>query len=115
MKSTDWDIRSFPWDGYPITIVKDRYTGTYSEGEWIAFGLDPAAIPTEPFEDDVTAAGYWCAGEVRDEAGPIVALNKNDMRHPRFVGRGRTPEEAKADLKRRHGSKGRKRGRRTKP
>lgn len=30
---------------YPCTIVRDRYSGTYSGGEWTAWNLDPEDLP----------------------------------------------------------------------
>ena len=34
-------------DMYPITILTDRYGGTYSGGGWLAFNLPPEEIPFE--------------------------------------------------------------------
>lgn len=32
---------------YPLTIIKDRYSGVYSGGKWLAFNLDPEEIPMD--------------------------------------------------------------------
>lgn len=67
---------------YPLTIINDRYTGTYSGGIFTAWNMDYYEIPTDPDEDDVTCMLFWA---------------KTDI----IVGRGETPQEAVDDLKRR--------------
>lgn len=32
---------------YPITVVADRYGGTYTGGKWLAFPLSPEDVPRE--------------------------------------------------------------------
>lgn len=66
---------------YPVTIVMDRYGGTYSGGVWIAWPLCAEDVPPEPASDDVTAMTFW--GEAKE--------------YP--FGRGATPNEALADLR----------------
>lgn len=65
---------------YPLTITKDRYVGTYSHGEYLAWKLDIWEVPRDPFEDDVACMMFW-------------EMNKIP------VGRGETPEAAVSDLK----------------
>lgn len=83
-------VRSAPvmaWDSqrrmglvFPMSIVPDRYGGTYSRrGAWLAFPCDPWEVPAEPFEDDSTARDWW-----------------GDVRVP--IGGGGTPDEACLDL-----------------
>ena len=67
---------------YPLTIINDRYTGTYSGGIFTAWNMDYHEIPTDPDEDDVTCMLFWA---------------KTDI----IVGRGETPQEAVDDLIRR--------------
>ena len=67
---------------YPLTIINDRYTGTYSGGIFTAWNMDYYEIPTDPDEDDVTCMLFWA---------------KTDI----IVGRGDTPQEAVDDLTRR--------------
>ena len=67
-------------DIYPLTITKDRYTGAYSHGEYLAWNLRIWDIPRDPFEDDVTCMMFW-------------EMNKL------LVGIGATPETAVNDLK----------------
>ena len=82
------------WDGYPVTLAKDPFTGVYSGGQWIAFALDPCEVPEQPFQGDVTAAAYWGSGDVlRGDVRP-----EDQPRNPRFVGRGGSPEAALSDL-----------------
>ena len=67
---------------YPLTIVSDRYGGTYSGGDFTAWNMDYYEIPTDPAEDDVTCMMFWDTTDI-------------------VVGRGATPQEAVDDLKRR--------------
>ena len=46
-------------DLYPITIVEDRYNGTYSGGKWIAFNCYPWQVPEDIFDDDVSCCEFW--------------------------------------------------------
>jgi len=67
----------------PVTITPDRYGGTYSGGAWLAFPLDPYAVPDGPFGGDLVANGWW------GDLGEVP------------VGRGETPDRAYDDLSRR--------------
>ncbi len=64
---------------YPVTIVTDRYGGTYSKGGWLAFNLPPNELPPEIDADDVTCYKFWKSTDI-------------------LVGRGSTPDEALRDL-----------------
>lgn len=66
---------------YPLTIVMDRYEGTYSGGYYTAWNLDVEDVPTEIESDDVTCYNFWHSYEG-------------------VVGLGRTPNEATEDLRR---------------
>ncbi len=44
---------------YPLTIIADRYSGTYSGGDYLAFNLDFCDIPEGILGDDVTAMEFW--------------------------------------------------------
>ena len=66
-------------DIYPLTIVKDRYSGCYSGGEYTAWNLEPEEIPTEIFYDDVSCYGFWLSNKI-------------------LVGKGDTPQEAIMNL-----------------
>ena len=37
---------------YPLTITADRYTGTYSGGQFIAWNLGADEVPEEIYYDD---------------------------------------------------------------
>lgn len=69
-------------DIYPVTIISDRYGGTYSGAPWLAFNLDPEDIPEDVSGDDVECMMFW--EWHRQEDLP--------------VGRGATPDEALQDL-----------------
>lgn len=44
---------------WPITIVKDRYGGAYSEGRWVAFNLTFDAVPQEVHGSDPEEMNFW--------------------------------------------------------
>lgn len=64
---------------YPTTIVNDRYSGTYSGAEWLAFPLDYWNVPEEVDGGDSECMMFW-----EDYDG--------------VVGKGNTPELAMANL-----------------
>ena len=66
-------------DIYPLVIIKDRYTGTYSNGEYTAWNMYFEDIPREIDEDDVTCYNFWHS-------------------YDGIVGLGKTPNEAIDDL-----------------
>ncbi len=68
-------------DIYPLTIVKDRYTGTYSGGIFTAWNIEADEVPTDIYGDDTECRNFWSDALV--------------------VGRGDTAEEAEEDLERR--------------
>lgn len=71
---------------YPITIISDRYSGTYSGGEWTAWALYPENLPDGIIDGDVECACAW------------VNL-KEDRKHGKIAfGIGNTPDEALRDL-----------------
>ena len=67
---------------YPLTIVCDRYGGTYSGGRYLAFNLDYDEIPSAISGDDTSCYEYW---------------QENDI----VVGKGESIESAYRDLKNR--------------
>lgn len=43
-----------------IILIKDRYSGAYSGGEWTAWEVDhPARIPISIDADDCACAEFW--------------------------------------------------------
>lgn len=67
---------------YPLTVVNDRYNGTYSGGKYTAWNLYPWGIPEAVFSDDNTCWSYF--------------RTTHDI-----YGRGATPNEAIIDLEKR--------------
>ena len=67
---------------YPLTIVKDRYMGSYSGGKYTAWNLDSAEVPIDIGADDVSCFSFWRT----DEADKYI------------IGKGDTVSEALADL-----------------
>lgn len=69
---------------YPLTIIKDRYSGTYSGGKFIAFNCYPECVPEDATGDDISCAEFWQEG--------VEDLNCD-------YAIGNTVEEAVANLK----------------
>lgn len=44
---------------YPTTIINDRYGGTYSGGQWLAFPLDYYDVPEEIDGEDIECMMFW--------------------------------------------------------
>ena len=44
---------------YPLTVVADRYMGTYSGGKFTAWRLHPSEIPSEIYWDDISCCDFW--------------------------------------------------------
>ena len=63
-------------DCYPITIVADRYGGTYSGGKWLAFNTDYHKLPVDLDGDDIACANFWKSykGKVGKGISPEDAL-----------------------------------------
>ena len=62
---------------YPMTIVQDRYGGTYSKAAFLCFGCDFDEVPHEINRNDGTCYSFWQSyqGIVGKGATPIEALN----------------------------------------
>ena len=64
---------------YPLTIIRDRYTGVYSGGEFTAWNLYPEDVPEEIYADDIGCSIFF--------------------RYTKIVyGRGKTADDAIMDL-----------------
>lgn len=72
---------------YPCTVVADRYGGTYSGGQWLAFPCEPDEVPPQVNSGDVESMLFW--------GGEDVGLRQPD------VGRGSSPQGAIDDMLRR--------------
>lgn len=64
---------------YPLTVIADRYGGTYSHGAYTAWKLDPFDIPKAVYGDDVECMNFWFDNKI-------------------ICGKGRTVSEAVGDL-----------------
>ena len=68
---------------YPITIIKDRYSGTYSGAKWLAFNDYEENVGILPIHgSDVNCQEFW-------------SRHANNY-YP--IGKGLTPNDALADL-----------------
>lgn len=71
---------------YPLCVIKDRYGGTYSGGEYTAWCCGVGYIPDGVFEDDLTCGSTW--------GGLKAARKKGEAAY----GIGETPDDALRDL-----------------
>lgn len=64
---------------YPLTIITDRYGGTYSGGKYLAFNKEYYEISTAVNGEDVECMNFWkCYSDI--------------------VGKGNSPKEAVENL-----------------
>lgn len=77
-------------DIYPLTIIKDRYNGTYSGGNYVAFNVDHWEIPDPigggDFDEENFYHDYKNGSSYEHECGLRIGV-------------GKTAEEALNDLK----------------
>ena len=83
-------------DIYPLTVVRDRYNGTYSGASYIAFNLDSNLVPSEVHDSDVPCSYFW---DLIDEGNFVEGKVARDYRDVvKYVGKGATIENAVIDL-----------------
>ena len=70
-------------DIYPLTLYSDRYNGSYSGANFIAFNLDPWELPEEIGGGDGEEMAFW---------------ENQEKNKTYLVGKGSTPQEAFNDL-----------------
>jgi len=70
---------------YPLTVVKDRYNGEYSDAKYLAFNLSPWDVPCDIAEDDTDTEFFWGGSGAHDTYN---------------IGKGNSPESAILDLQR---------------
>ena len=66
-------------DIYPITIIRDRYNGTYSGGKYLAFNLNYDEIPPQINADDVTCFLYWQDSKILVGKGAYMGEAYDDL------------------------------------
>lgn len=81
-----------PWmgataPGWTVTVIQARYGGSCEGGEWICFPCAFYEVPQEAVGGDGDAMDFWEGSAM----AAAVAL----------IGRGATPNEAEADMRRR--------------
>lgn len=83
-------------DIYPLTVVRDRYNGTYSGASYLAFNLDSNFVPSEIHDSDVPCSYFW---DLIDEGNFVEGKVARDYRDiVKYVGKGATIEDAVVDL-----------------
>lgn len=66
-------------DIYPLTIVKDRYTGVYSGGLYTAWNLDPDEVPIEICCGDSECMSFWMNNDILVGIGNTMQDAANDL------------------------------------
>lgn len=93
-------------DIYPLTVIRDRYNGTYSGASYLAFNLDSNSVPSEVHESDTPCSYFW---DLIDEGNFVEGKVARDYRDVvKFVGKGATIEDAVIDLYRKMKDSGEK-------
>ena len=83
-------------DIYPLTVIRDRYNGTYSGASYLAFNLDSNSVPSEVHGSDVPCSYFW---DLIDEGNFVKGGVARDYRDVvKYVGKGVTIEDAVIDL-----------------
>ena len=83
-------------DIYPLTVIRDRYNGTYSGASYLAFNLDSNLVPSEVHESDGHCSYFW---DLIDEGNFVEGKVARDYRDVvKYVGKGSTIEDAVVDL-----------------
>ena len=73
--------KQFGIDIYPLTIIADRYTGSYSGGAFTAWNCEYYEIPLDAASSDGLCGEFW------------------ETAHDKYlIGTGDTPREAMLDL-----------------
>jgi hypothetical protein len=66
---------------YPVTILSDRYCGTYSKGKFLAFNANEENIPSGIDADDCTCSGFWD----EQESNPKFIIGKGDSPNDAYI------------------------------
>ena len=83
-------------DIYPLTVIRDRYNGTYSGASYLAFNLDSNLVPSEVHDSDVPCSYFW---DLIDEGNFVEGKVARDYRDVvKYVGKGASIEDAVIDL-----------------
>ena len=83
-------------DIYPLTVIRDRYNGTYSGASYLAFNLDSNSVPSEVHGSDMPCSYFW---NLIDEGNFVESEVARDYRVVvKYVGKGTTIENAVVDL-----------------
>ena len=83
-------------DIYPLTVIRDRYNGSYSGASYLAFNLDSNSVPSEVRGSDIPCLYFW---NLIDEGNFVESEVARDYRDVvKYVGKGATIEDAVIDL-----------------
>ena len=77
-------------DIYPLTIMRDRYGGVYSEGQFLAFNDYFHHLPKDIAGSDGDCLTFWLAFE--------QGKSLNYFNQPIFCGKGSSPTKALNNL-----------------
>lgn len=65
---------------YPLTVVKDRYTGAYSGGKYTAWNLKFHQIPIEIDSDDSDCVCFWNDNQIPVGIGNTIYEAINNLK-----------------------------------
>lgn len=65
---------------YPLTIIKDRYSGTYSGGVYTAWNKEADEIPTQIYLDDISCMNFWSTNKEIVGIGLTPNLAEENLR-----------------------------------
>ena len=83
-------------DIYPLTVIRDRYNGTYSGASYLAFNLDSNSVPSEVHGSDIPCSYFWALIDEGNFVEGKVACDYRDV--VKYVGKGTTIGDAVIDL-----------------
>lgn len=83
-------------DIYPLTVIRDRYEGTYCGASYLAFNLESNSVPSEVHGSDTHCAYFWSLIDEGNFVEGEVAYDYRDF--VKYVGKGATIEDAVIDL-----------------
>ena len=75
-------------DVYPLTIISDRYNGTYSGAKYTAWNLRPYEVPRAVGGSDIECHDFWTGADP----------DSYEYKGNHVIGMGSTIQEAKDDL-----------------
>jgi len=80
-KLFDTDVKFWLQSEYPLTVISDRYTGTYSGGQFTAWPREFNEIEDEVCGDDGECMNFWSGFDDFVGKGPTIEAAVADLRN----------------------------------